>query len=220
MSVSKQHNQSEMQVQVVVLQTQGESKDSKIYLEEDEDEDALPQKIAKILRKTKLPTKITSWDWAKFKLELWGYKEGRKDKNGNTVADNKHKLPPPAEDIQIYGDAVVVAMLETGELTNFTTAQYTKFYKQIYHGLDSDNESDSDNEVSDEDEPNEEDDIEVGIEDDEEVEVEEKVVEEELDAEDNEEIKPAVKREYAANRNKKIPKWAMATELELEEYLV
>jgi hypothetical protein len=213
MSVFKPYNQLEMQVQVVVLQTKGDSKQSKLDLQDDEDKDALPQKIAKILRKTKLPTKITSWDWAKFKLELWGYKEGR------TGTENKHELPPPAEGIQIYGDAVVVAMLEAGDLTNFTTAQYTKFYTQIYQGLDSDNESESDNDASDEEEPNEEEDIEVGIEEDEEVEVEEKVVEEDLDAEEDEEIKPVVKREYAANRNKKIPKWAMATELEPEEYL-
>ena len=43
-------------------------------------------------------------------------------------------------------------------------------------------------------------------------------VEAEVEEEEEVEVKAAPKREYASARNKKIPKWAMAAELEEEEY--
>ena len=47
---------------------------------------------------------------------------------------------------------------------------------------------------------------------------EEEEVEVEVEEEEVPEVKPAAKV-YASARNKKIPKWAMASELEEEEYL-
>jgi len=198
-----------MQAQVVVLQTKGDTKQSKIEIT-GEIEDEIPTRIAKILRKTKLPTKIGSWSYQKTKLELWGYKEGR------AGTENKHELPPPADSALLFGDAIMICLTELDEPTNFTTAQYTKFYTQIFQGFESldEDEDDDDDEDDDIDEDEEEDkeveDVEVEAEV--EAEVEPEVEEEEI------EVKAAPKREYASARNKKIPKWAMAAELEEEEY--
>ena len=192
-----------MQVQVVVLQTKGDTKQSKIEIT-GEIEDEIPTRIAKILRKTKLPSKIGSWTYQKGALELWGYKEGR------AGTENKHELPPPVDSTLIFGDAIMIALNEAEEASNFTTAQYTKFYTQIFQGFESLDDEDDDEDEIDEDE---EDDVEVEAEAEAEVEVEVEVEEEE-----EVEVKAAPKREYASARNKKIPKWAMAAELEEEEY--
>ena len=107
----------------------------------------------------------------------------------------------------------MIALNEAEEPTNFTTAQYTKFYTQIFQGFESlDEDDDDDDDMDDEDETEAEEEGEVEAEAEEaEVEVEEE--EEEVEA------KPVAKREYASARNKKIPKWAMAAELEEEEYV-
>ena len=193
-----------MQVQVVVLQTKGDTKQSKVEIT-GEIEDEIPTRIAKILRKTKLPSKIGSWTYQKGALELWGYKEGR------AGTENKHELPPPVDSTLIFGDAIMIALNEAEEPANFTTAQYTKFYTQIFQGFESLDEDD-DEDIDEEDEEEEEVDAEVEAEAEAEVEVEVEEEEEEV------EVKPVAKREYASARNKKIPKWAMAAELEEEEY--
>jgi hypothetical protein len=193
-----------MQVQVVVLQTKGDTKQSKVEIT-GEIEDEIPTRIAKILRKTKLPSKIGSWSYQKGALELWGYKEGR------AGTENKHELPPPVDSTLIFGDAIMIALNEAEEATNFTTAQYTKFYTQIFQGFESlDDEDDDEDEIDEEDEEEE---VDAEVEAEAEVEVEVEVEEEE-----EVEVKAAPKREYASARNKKIPKWAMAAELEEEEY--
>ena len=191
-----------MQAQVVVLQTKGDTKQSKIEITGDID-DEVPTRVAKILRKTKLPLKIGTWDYQKMKLELWGYKEGR------AGTENKHELPPPVDSVLIFGDAVLVATNEIGEPLNFTTAQYTKFYTAIFQGFES---LDEDEDEDDEEEEEEEEEEEV-LEEEEETEV----VEVEVEEEEIPEVKPVAKV-YASARNKKIPKWAMASELEAEEY--
>jgi hypothetical protein len=153
-------------IQVVVLQTKGDTKQSKIEFEEDEEEELLPNKIAKLLRKTKLPALITVWEFSKIRLQLWGYAEGR------SGTENKHELAPPVEGTQLFGDAVVVGIMKTNEATNITTAQYTKFYSQVQGIDDSDNDSDNDN---DEEEMIEE-----------EIVLEEEVIEEEAEEEESE----------------------------------
>jgi hypothetical protein len=194
-----------MQVQVVVLQTKGDTKQSKVEIT-GEIEDEIPTRIAKILRKTKLPSKIGSWTYQKGALELWGYKEGR------AGTENKHELPPPVDSTLIFGDAIMIALNEAEEATNFTTAQYTKFYTQIFQGFESlDDEDDDEEDIEEEDEEEE---VDAEVEAEAEVEVEAEVEEEE-----EVEVKAAPKREYASARNKKIPKWAMAAELEEEEYV-
>ena len=190
-----------MQAQVVVLQTKGDTKQSKIEVTGEID-DEVPTRVAKILRKTKLPAKIGTWDYQKMKLELWGYKEGR------AGTENKHELPPPVDSVLIFGDAVLVATNEIGEPLNFTTAQYTKFYTAIFQGFESLDEVEEDEEEEVEEVEEEE-----AIEEEEEAEV----IEVEVEEEEVPEIKPVAKV-YASARNKKIPKWAMATELEPEEY--
>ena len=57
------NRQSKMQCQVVVLQSKGDTKQSKIEITDGEEE--IPTRVAKILRKTKLPTKIGSWEFSK-----------------------------------------------------------------------------------------------------------------------------------------------------------
>jgi hypothetical protein len=192
-----------MQAQVVVLQTKGDTKQSKIEITGEMD-DEIPTRIAKILRKTKLPTKVGTWDYQKMKLELWGYKEGR------AGTENKHELPPPIDSVLIFGDAVLIAVNEIGEPQNFTTEKYTKFYTAIFQGFESLDEDDDEDDDEDEEEEEEE---EEEVEEEEEEEIEEVVEEEEVP-----EVKP-VPKVYASARNKKIPKWAMASELEEEEYI-
>ena len=194
-----------MQVQVVVLQTKGDTKQSKVEIT-GEIEDEIPTRIAKILRKTKLPVKIGSWSYQKGTLELWGYKEGR------AGTENKHELPPPVDSTLIFGDAIMIALNEAEEPTNFTTAQYTKFYTQIFQGFESLDEEDDEDDEEDDEEP-EEDEVEAEAE----AEADEVDIIEEEEEEVEPEVKP-VKREYASARNKKIPKWAMAAELEEEDY--
>jgi hypothetical protein len=191
-----------MQAQVVVLQTKGDTKQSKIEITGEMD-DEIPTRIAKILRKTKLPTKVGTWDYQKMKLELWGYKEGR------AGTENKHELPPPIDSVLIFGDAVLIAVNEIGEPQNFTTEKYTKFYTAIFQGFESLDEDDDEDDDEDEEEEEEEEEVE----EEEEEEIEEVVEEEEVP-----EVKP-VQKVYASARNKKIPKWAMASELEEEEYI-
>jgi hypothetical protein len=59
--------------------------------------------LGKILKRTKDPQLIGSWVWQKYKLFLYGYKEGR------AGTENKHDLPPPHDEILLFGDAGVVA---------------------------------------------------------------------------------------------------------------
>ena len=191
-----------MQAQVVVLQTKGDTKQSKIEITGEID-DEIPTRVAKILRKTKLPTKIGSWDYQKMKLELWGYSEGR------AGTENKHELPPPIDSVLIFGDAVLVATNEIGEPQNFTTEKYTKFYTAIFQGFESLDEDEDDEEDEEEEEELETETVE---------EEEEEIIEPEVEEDEVPEAKPVAKV-YASARNKKIPKWAMATELEEEEYL-
>jgi hypothetical protein len=94
-----------MQVQVVVLQTKGDTKQSKVEIT-GEIEDEIPIRIAKILRKTKLPSKIGSWTYQKGALELWGYKEGR------AGTENKHELPPPVDSTLIFSTCFEPSILE------------------------------------------------------------------------------------------------------------
>jgi hypothetical protein len=112
------------------------------------------------------------------------------------------------DSVLIFGDAVLVATNEIGEPLNFTTAQYTKFYTAIFQGFESLDEDEEDDEEEEEEEEEEE-----VVEEEEEAEV----VEVEVEEEEVPEVKPVAKV-YASARNKKIPKWAMASELEAEEY--
>jgi hypothetical protein len=137
------------------------------------------------------------------KLELWGYSEGR------AGTENKHELPPPIDSVLIFGDAVLVATNEIGEPQNFTTEKYTKFYTAIFQGFESLDEDEDDEEDEEDEEELETETVE---------EEEEEIIEPEVEEEEVPEAKPVAKV-YASARNKKIPKWAMATELEEEEYL-
>ena len=110
--------------------------------------------LKKYLKRTKAPTLIGSWTWQKYKLFLYGFKEGR------AGTENKHELPPPHDEVLLFGDACVVATLvkSSTKPCSFTTDQYKNFYNVKFGGfedIDGDEEDDNEEEEEDEEEDNE-----------------------------------------------------------------
>jgi hypothetical protein len=158
-------------VQLVVLSASGESRTLKSTAAE-----VTGLTIAKSLRKTKPAELIGTYTHKAQTLQLWGWKEGK------AGTENKHELPPPHDEILLFGDAVVSAT--TG---NFTAEEWTLFYDTAVGGFDEIGSNDSEEEEEEvEDEEVEE--VEGDAEDDEEEEEEEEEEgEEEEEAEEEEE---------------------------------
>jgi len=170
--------------------------------------------LGKALKRAKAPVLIGSYVWQKYKLFLYGYKEGR------AGTENKHEMPPPHDEILLFGDACLVASLDKSaeKPTVFTVDQYKKFYNQKFGGFENLGEEDDD----DDDEEEEEDDEEAEEEFEEEEEVAEEGAEdigEELEEEEEEEIRPTLRVKSAAGF-KKIAKWMHSPELQKEDYLL
>jgi hypothetical protein len=161
--------------------------------------------LGKVLKRAKGPGLIGSWTYQKYKLYLYGYKEGR------AGTENKNELAAPYEEEVVYGDACIVASLEKNPLkpAEFTADQYKKFYNSKFAD-DDDGEDDEDEE---EDEDVEEEDYEEELEEEEEEEEDGEVLEEE----DEEERRPVLLVKPSAGF-KKIAKWMHQPELVAEEY--
>jgi hypothetical protein len=162
--------------------------------------------LGKVLKRAKGPGLIGSWNYQKYKLYLYGYKEGR------AGTENKNELAAPYDEEVIYGDACIIASLEksASKPAEFTAEQYKKFYNSKFEDEDDGPEEDDDDE-DDEDEIEEED-----YDDDIEEEEEEGEV---LEEEDEEERRPALLVKPSAGF-KKIAKWMHQPELVAEEYLL
>lgn len=174
--------------------------------------DGVEQALGKSLKRAKNPQLAGSWTWQKYKLFLYGYKEGR------AGTENKHELPPPNDSLILFGDCCIVASLDksSSKPADFSVDQYKKFYNTKFGGFE-DLAEKEDEDDEEEEEEDEEDDIEEeyeddGIEDDEDGEV----IEEE---EEEEEEKPTL-RVKASSGFKKIAKWMYAAELETEPYVL
>jgi hypothetical protein len=161
--------------------------------------------LGKVLKRAKGPGLIGSWTYQKYKLYLYGYKEGR------AGTENKNELAAPYDEEVVYGDACIVASLEKSALkpADFTADQYKKFYNSKF-------EEEDDGEDDDEDE---EDDVEEEEDYDDELEEEEEEEEggEAIEEEEEEERRPALLVKPSAGF-KKIAKWMHQPELVAEEY--
>jgi hypothetical protein len=126
-------------VQVVVLSANGDVRAAKITAT------LSPATVAKVVRKTKIPSIICTYDWISGSssttiLTIWGWKEGK------AGTENKHDLPPTeqTEDI-MFGDMIVVA---NNGATDFTTDDWAAFYEEAMGGADeSDDDVDGDGDV-------------------------------------------------------------------------
>jgi hypothetical protein len=191
----------------IVLGTKGTIKQASL-----EDGDNTEEALKKYLKRTKAPCLIGSWTWQKYKLFLYGFKEGR------AGTENKHEIPPPHAEVLLFGDACIVASLvkNQNKPSSFTTDQYKKFYNTKFGGFeDIDGDEDEEEEEEDaEDEAEDEDDEEI-IDDEEEEEDSAEILA--GDDEEEEEQRPVLKIKQSGGF-KKIAKWMHSPELQEEAY--
>ena len=173
--------------------------------------DGIEGALGKSLKRAKSPQLVGSWSWQKYKLFLYGYKEGR------AGTENKHELPPPHDSVVLFGDCCIVASLDktANKPADITVDQYKKFYNTKFGGVDGAEDEDEDEEEEEEEE--EEDDIEEDYEEEEVDEEEEIALNEEEEEEEDE--KPTLKIKPTPGF-KKIAKWMHAPELEAEAYVL
>jgi hypothetical protein len=103
--------------------------------------------VAKALRRKAAAERIGTYTWKGRTLVLWGWSEGK------AGTENKHELPPPHDELLLFGDAIVVA--EGGDLT---VEEWTVFYDAAFGGfedLDSENEEEDESDEEDEDDDDE-----------------------------------------------------------------
>ena len=173
------------------------------------------ESLKKYLKRTKAPTLVGSWNWQKYKLFLYGYKEGR------AGTENKHELPPPHDEVLLFGDVCIVASLTKNQnmLSSFTTEQYKKFYNTKFGGfedIDGENVNDDDDENDCDDDGDEDADVEE--EEEEQLEDDEEEADEAIGIEEEEEERRPVLKIKQSGGFKKIAKWMHNAELEEEKY--
>ena len=168
--------------------------------------DDVENQLAKALKRAKVPVLIGSWTWQKYKLFLYGYKEGR------AGTENNHEFHAPHNDVVLYGDAVVIANLDDKPVP-FTVEIYKKFYNTKDGG--DDDKDDDDDEIDEDDEEEEEEEYE----EDDGVEEDGMCDEEMLDEDEEEEIRPMLRIKSTAGF-KKIAKWMHSPELTPDEYVL
>lgn len=158
-----------------------------------------PDEIAKILRRAGAPEIVTTWNWGQLVIHLFAYKTGK------TGTENKHELPPPHDELILYGEAVMVAT-NGGALSTLSTTTYTKFYNEAtQEDSESEIESDADGDEFASD-VEEEASVTASVS---ESESEEEVLEEE----EEEEVPPPVRILKPKRSNKKVPAWYSIVEL-------
>lgn len=140
--------------------------------------------IAKILRKKKAAELIGAWKAKGGQLQLWSWRDGK------AGTENKHELPPPHDEVLLFGDAVVVLVTGAG-VADFTAESWATFYDEAFGGFedigekgsaggdDEDEEEEGDDEDEDGDAEEEEEEGDEGDEDGEAEEEEEEEGEEE-----------------------------------------
>jgi hypothetical protein len=104
--------------------------------------------VAKALRKTKAAETIGTYKWKGATLTVWGWKEGK------AGTENKHELPPPLDEVLLFGDALV-----TNSAGDISTEDWATFYDAAFGGFEetgSSTDSDSDSESGSEAEAEEE----------------------------------------------------------------
>lgn len=146
--------------------------------------------ITKYMKKKTEVDYIGSYTYKSKALHLFGYQKGK------AGTENKHELPPPHDDMLLFGDIVVVYAATTDSYANplpFKTEEYEAFYTNAFGGFEDLEDEELDEEELEEEleeEKAEVEDAEVEAEveeEEEEVEVEEEV-EEEAEAEAEEAV--------------------------------
>ena len=145
----------------LLLTAKGEVKQAKLTLS---GSTLVNSDIQKYLKKKTEPEYIGSYSYKSKFLHLFGYQTGK------AGTENKHELPPPHDNMLLFGDILIVVSLSENSYEQtipFKVEEYEAFYTHAFGGF----------EDLDEDEQEEEE------EEEEEVEVEEKEAEAEVDAE-------------------------------------
>lgn len=169
-------------VQCILLTQKAEVKQSKLQI----DNGVLSlDTIQKSLKKKTAPELIGTYTYKQILLSLFGYKEGK------AGTENKHELPPPFDNILLFGDALLIASQAPSNYTkpiSFKTDEYETFYTKSFGGFDDiDSESDSDDEDEEDENIVETEDVEQKEEVEEEFEEEDEESEEEEDDDEVEE---------------------------------
>jgi hypothetical protein len=140
--------------------------------------------VAKVLRKKKAAECIGSWKQsAGSQLQLWGWRDGK------AGTENKHELPPPHDEVLLFGDSVIV-LVSGGSAVDFTAETWATFYDTAFGGFEEIGDKAS---VSDDDEEDVEEDGDADGDAEEEEEEDEEV--EDGDAEEEEEDEEEVEED-------------------------
>lgn len=203
----------------IVLQPKGTTRNAQIgdsWLAEGKPS---PAAAGAVLRRATLPELIGTWKSgagaAQQVIHLYAYKSGK------AGTENKHELPPPHDNVLLFGEAVLFAT--TGaKFASFSDTEYKKWYSAAFGGFEDLGDEDTDSEGEEGDGEEEEEEVEEEAEEegvkDSDSESEDEVVE----SEEEEEVvvrKPAPKLAAKPKRNlKKLPAWVSADELKPEPY--
>ena len=114
--------------------------------------------VAKLLRKTKKPEVISVYAYEELQLTVWGWKEGK------AGTENKHELPPPIDEVLMFGDAVVSAADADGAPQDLAVDEWETFYEEAFTGFEDTASSDEEEDEEDEGEVAEEAEAEVEVE--------------------------------------------------------
>jgi DNA-directed RNA polymerase subunit M/transcription elongation factor TFIIS len=164
--------------------------------------------IAKVLRRAQVPDKIGEWILDEIHYVVYGYSKGR------TGTENKHELPPPYDDKELFGDIVIVCHTKDGDIHPCTTDSWTSFLSEQVIEEEEEEEDDEEDEEEEEEEEKEEEPIV------EEVDGEEVVIPE---AEEEEEEAPLIRKKPASRSkkiNRKLPAFFELKEMEAISYTV
>jgi cobalamin biosynthesis protein CobT len=130
--------------------------------------------VAKLLRKTKKPEAVGVYAHEELQLTVWGWKEGK------AGTENKHELPPPIDEVLLFGDTVISAADADGTPQDLTVDDWETFHEEAFKGFE---ETGS----TSEDDAEEEEEEEEVIEEEEIVEEDEEEIDEDGSADEEEE---------------------------------
>ncbi len=173
----------------VLLSIKGDIKKANIQL--DDNSEVTLENLQKYFKKKDEPERVCYYEYDEKVIFVFGYKKGKKG------TENKVELPPPYDNIVLYGDAIVIVSLtrKWESAIPFTVDQWNSFYNNLNGG---DYEKENSDDDSDEDSDDEEDVLseveeEKSVKDDYE---DEDVLSDELIEDDEEEIEeqPVVKK--------------------------
>lgn len=126
----------------LLLQTKGEVK--RIKLCDTKETTTLTSESLQTIIKKKTPLQeIGVYEHGEIALTLFGYTSGK------AGTENKHELPPPLNETQLYSDILLIASKSSHSWTQpipFTPEQYETFYSSAFNGTD---EHDNDSSESD-----------------------------------------------------------------------